>query len=320
VGSVKINDEELSSLHGEQPVLWVIYLAIRRYMDYETGIAGLRRRFNREYFFKSTEIRQVSGRKAARITKDTLRNSLKRLENIGLLRPFGNYVFECLKADRDPLVQKSFTRALPELYPSLAPNEGKKNNHKFLNNKHNLENENHSFTRALPELYPSLAPLPVYTGLPVFDSKVPPDSSLEKCNSLPQDNLRFSDEKTVKVRKFKKFTYCDEEFVKFWESYPKGTTKHESYLFWTKEKLGVVVNEILDDIAWRKSHDPKWQLGEAGQRYILDPIRYLKRRCWEDDREKMVTMDERTMEEKEIDAQVERVMRRRAARSQAQGE
>jgi uncharacterized protein YdaU (DUF1376 family) len=71
-----------------------------------------------------------------------------------------------------------------------------------------------------------------------------------------------------------------EGFKKFWDLYPKKTTKQECIEYWRKAKLDNNLPEILKGLdAWKKND--QWTKDEG--KFIPDPIRWLKKARWTDE-------------------------------------
>jgi len=79
----------------------------------------------------------------------------------------------------------------------------------------------------------------------------------------------------VKKRTLKPLSEYSDDFVTFWKSYPKKTAKGAAWLEWKKHKPPL--EKVLESLEWQKT-SKKWQEG-----FILDPERYIKKRCWEDE-------------------------------------
>lgn len=78
-----------------------------------------------------------------------------------------------------------------------------------------------------------------------------------------------------KERPLKPLSEYSDDFVTFWKSYPKKTAKGSAWLEWKKHKPPL--EKVLESLEWQKT-SKKWQEG-----FILDPERYIKKRCWEDE-------------------------------------
>lgn len=107
VSTFKINEQEWDALHDEPLVLFKMYGAIRRCMDYQTRIAGIQTRISEQYFREVLSHSARPGRKASEpVTQKQIRWWINCLEKLGIIKHRGNYVFECLLADSDESAQK----------------------------------------------------------------------------------------------------------------------------------------------------------------------------------------------------------------------
>lgn len=104
MGFVIINDEEYDALHGQPTTWWVVYIAIKRYIDWETRIAGVKRRFNEQYFRNVLEVEEGRGRhKKTQVSRQKIRSCIDGLVRIGLLEDRKNFIFFLLKANKGEL-------------------------------------------------------------------------------------------------------------------------------------------------------------------------------------------------------------------------
>jgi len=110
--SILLSDEELWSLYEQHEFYFKLYVfGIRRYMDYQTGIVGIKRRISyqslKEEMFVETR-KGLDREKCEAPTKARLQRALKHLEKIGLIEQIKNkdhLVFRCLLAKRDNSAQ-----------------------------------------------------------------------------------------------------------------------------------------------------------------------------------------------------------------------
>ena len=82
---ILITDNELSAMEGQPHTITVVYIYLRRFMDYATGIVGIKRGVSYQSISEALYIEPEKGVKYAKISKDAIRRILKRLERIGLL-------------------------------------------------------------------------------------------------------------------------------------------------------------------------------------------------------------------------------------------
>src|SRR5437660_12678645 len=97
--SFKIYYREWEMLYDESYHLFIMYLGIRRHMDYKTGISGYSRRLSEHFFRELLSYSSKAGRKASTVTRSKIRNGLNVLEKLGLIHPVDVFVFQCPLAD-----------------------------------------------------------------------------------------------------------------------------------------------------------------------------------------------------------------------------
>lgn len=92
-----------------------------------------------------------------------------------------------------------------------------------------------------------------------------------------EKELEVKEERKEKVKKktLKPLSEYSDDFITFWKSYPKKTAKGAAWLEWKKHQPPL--EKVLSSLEWQKV-SRKWQEG-----FILDPERYIKKRCWEDE-------------------------------------
>jgi len=109
-----INDDEWDRLFDEPSDLLKVYCALRRVMDFETGITGFTYRVNEGFFIDLMKVELIPGRhRPDKFTRGKIRNHLNRLEKIGLIRrrgDIGPFVFELLLSQSDKSVQNRMSR------------------------------------------------------------------------------------------------------------------------------------------------------------------------------------------------------------------
>jgi uncharacterized phage protein (TIGR02220 family) len=176
MGSFKISDEEFECLRGERAVAWVVYLGIRRYMDFETGISGEKRKLSERYFIELTEVEKVRGRKSESLTRHSLRRILERLQKRGLIEPVGELVFRCVLAQSDESVSGNMTqnRRTPRRLSRLNKNEDKQLINMGKDKVRDAEDDAPSFLTTTP---------------PPESGYIPLDSNIDIHTSLPLDTL-----------------------------------------------------------------------------------------------------------------------------------
>lgn len=124
--SFQINDEEWGAFSGESSDLFRVYCAIRRYMNYRTGVSGLERRISEQMLSETLYIEPLRGRhKSGSPTRQHVRSLLSRLIAKGVMVPVGPMVYELPLASRDRASKPSATNEQPDQQPDQQPS----NNH-----------------------------------------------------------------------------------------------------------------------------------------------------------------------------------------------
>lgn len=106
---ILINEHELDALDGLPHLAVVLYMkAIRPYMDYATGITGIKRGISYQSIAEQLYIEPEQGRhNSGKPTKSTIRNAVKSLIKEGLLKIIPadkKLIFACLLAETDKSV------------------------------------------------------------------------------------------------------------------------------------------------------------------------------------------------------------------------
>lgn len=104
-----INDAELDALEGQPAMLMVLYVYLRRFMDYGTGIVGFKRGISYQSIAEALYREPEPGVKSGSPTKWAIQRALHRLERAGLLQRTGgldNLVFLMPKAQTDKSARK----------------------------------------------------------------------------------------------------------------------------------------------------------------------------------------------------------------------
>ncbi|WP_146180689.1 DnaT-like ssDNA-binding domain-containing protein [Pseudomonas sp. HMWF032] len=120
----QINDAEWSALVEEPGDVFLLYCSIRRFMDYGTGIAGVRRRISEQMLREVLYITPTRGRhEAGSPSRQRVRSVLDRLLTLGVLELRGPMVYLLPLASRDGLPETSATEQQPHQQPHQQPNE-----------------------------------------------------------------------------------------------------------------------------------------------------------------------------------------------------
>lgn len=118
----QINDAEWSALVEEPGDVFLAYCSIRRFMDYETGIAGIRRRISEQMIREVLYVAPTRGRhESGSPTRQRVRSVIDRLITLEAIRPIGPMVYELPLASRDGLPKRSATDEQPHQQPHQQP-------------------------------------------------------------------------------------------------------------------------------------------------------------------------------------------------------
>ncbi len=117
--SFKINQYERDILKGLPYLQRLIYVfALRPYMDYATGIVGIKRGISHQSISEELYIEPHPGYKSGSPSKDQIRRGLKSLEKIGAIKILSTnkkLVVHCILADKDNCNEnKATTKAPPQ--------------------------------------------------------------------------------------------------------------------------------------------------------------------------------------------------------------
>lgn len=122
-----ITHQELSALSGLPYLQQLTYLqGIKPYVDYKTGLVGIRRGISYQSLSEALYIEPHSGIKSGSPSKDKLRRALKGLEKAGLIQIQSwerKLVLRCLLLDRHDSVHN---KAAIKTHDYSAPQEPQK--------------------------------------------------------------------------------------------------------------------------------------------------------------------------------------------------
>ena len=68
-------------------------------------------------------------------------------------------------------------------------------------------------------------------------------------------------------------------FERFWSVYPRRQGKYKAFQSWKRQKLDLVVDEIIEHVEARIRLDPQWQ----NPKYIPHGSTFVNQRLWEDE-------------------------------------
>lgn len=105
-----LTDAELNILQGEPHYFLSLYVAIKRYMDWETGITGLKRRISESYLREVLEVNAKNGRTTSIASRGMIRHGIESLLKLGLLQERQSFVFFLPYAMTQKSVQKRYNQ------------------------------------------------------------------------------------------------------------------------------------------------------------------------------------------------------------------
>ncbi len=203
--TVHLSPSEQSALLNEPAELLLLYVVLSRLRDFETNIAGIKTKICDKTFKEQLEVSKKSGRKAWRPTTTQIQSWLKQLENLGLIKNQGNYVFFLPLAFAEKSVSGRFHQFHNQ---SFTRGFTKTENSNTLQNK---GLNTHSDTEVSPEASPQVSPV-LHTPQRLqnnttvilkrdeqFLSTMPVDSLLRPFVNLLGERFGVSQVKTVKT-------------------------------------------------------------------------------------------------------------------------
>jgi len=120
---VLLSDEEIAAMEGLPHLHKCLYIfGIRRYMDYATGITGVKRGISWQSLKEELFIEPRSGISEKSPSKDQIRRAAKWLERAGVITIKSDserLIFECVLAKQDKSVQKQ-AATKPPPHPAMA--------------------------------------------------------------------------------------------------------------------------------------------------------------------------------------------------------
>lgn|GEM_PF-6073172 len=123
MSAFQINDEEWAALVEEPGDIFLAYCAIRRAMDYRTGIAGRVKRISEQMLSEVLYVAPLRGRhESGSPTRQRVRSVIARLGSLGALVQVGPMVFELPLATRISAPKTSATDEQPDQQPDEQPN------------------------------------------------------------------------------------------------------------------------------------------------------------------------------------------------------
>lgn len=109
------------------------------------------------------------------------------------------------------------------------------------------------------------------------------DNDNDTDNEIDNDNDNVNDSDKSSSSSFSTKTVCtySDDFLNFWQEYPKKVGKGDAFNKWKKAKLTIGDKEdILSALNWQKKSE-RWR--DNNGRYIPNPSTYISQRRWEDE-------------------------------------
>lgn len=234
----QFNDRELSALYGLPLAARVLYLtAIRPYMDYSTGVVGVKRGISLNSLAETLYVEPHKGMKEGVYSRDQVKRLVYWLERNGLVERQSlereKLIFFLPMADRDEQVQKKAATYPPHSRPSKAATVEPSND----------------------------------AGCSDKAATYPPQSILEKAATPPYNRISVSLSND-------KETYG---FSAAWAIYPKregSNPKRDAEKFWNARiKEGVTEQELLDGVKRYSAHC--FATGITGTSYVMQAKRFF---------------------------------------------
>jgi len=167
----KLNSQEWDALFDLQSDAVKVYvMGIRPYMNYATGIVGIKRKFSYQSLSELLSIPAERGTQGNRVTKDKIKWVMKKLEKAGLITRIENSWFKIKLnlASQDESVQMNHTRITPGPTPELHPQKNINNQdsyvkedselHMYNSPNHTTPPENRLYTNNIINTYTSSSP------------------------------------------------------------------------------------------------------------------------------------------------------------------
>ncbi len=107
------------------------------------------------------------------------------------------------------------------------------------------------------------------------------DNDNDTDNEIDNDNVNDSDKSSSSSFSTKTVCAYSDDFLNFWQEYPKKVGKGDAFNKWKKAKLTIGDKEdILSALNWQKKSE-RWR--DNNGRYIPNPSTYISQRRWEDE-------------------------------------
>lgn len=168
---------------GEPAELLKLYIALKRRMDFATGIAGRKTKLHEIVLREGFNVDPIPGRaKPPSISREKYRSAVRRLEKVGLLVTLGPLVFEFPHARRDGPSKTAATELQPDSQPQQQPGSNQ-----------SQPSSSGAFERSEPEPQPELEPTPPASCNLLPESGITPTTLFAReALGTPQSRQRFA--------------------------------------------------------------------------------------------------------------------------------
>ncbi|KXU36982.1 hypothetical protein AXE65_04160 [Ventosimonas gracilis] len=120
--NIVISDPEWDLLSGEPGDYFKLYAALKRRMDFASGIVGRKTLINETVLRDAITVDPVQGRaKPKPLTRQRYRSAVARLEKLGLLKRIGTLVFFLPQANTDTFAQNNNNQKIGRQQPASSP-------------------------------------------------------------------------------------------------------------------------------------------------------------------------------------------------------
>jgi hypothetical protein len=147
-----LSNEELETLRGLPDFQKCLYIfGIRRYMDYQTGVVGIKRKISHQSLAEETYIEPIKGvKQTGSKSRQQVRRAVKALEKSGLIHIKSSrqqLILECLLARSDKSVQNKADTFPTQLADTKADTLNNQKNSVNTDIKHESEQESRHIGR-----------------------------------------------------------------------------------------------------------------------------------------------------------------------------
>lgn len=130
--AIRLDQSEWDLLAGEPAELLKLYCALKRRMDFSTGIAGRKTLLNELVLREGFTVDPIPGRpKQKPITREMYRSAVRRLEKLGLLLTLDVMVYQFPLARSDAPSRRATTELQPTGKPEQQPEQTPENPNEY---------------------------------------------------------------------------------------------------------------------------------------------------------------------------------------------